>query len=291
MRLGFFGFTITMVTQTQEPSGLEPVPRLLPGVLIDVGAHPGAKRIGGALLDFSALAMPTCSMVGDDVVVERAIAVHRRRQLARRLERQRPPDLRVSRQLAARSVERPQGNLARPAEAEVMGARLKTPEDPRPLTREECIVETVLGIVGGATVIEDGIERQIGLHDIHGVLYRLREAGLATQRFRARQSKPAMRAIQQLSTALRRANQPKGGLPEDIRLVLGLDRMIYHLAAYGKAHRKPKPDAIRKRLAADYALDLCERFGVKTTTARTGKFCLVAAALLGDPDVDLQIIV
>ena len=36
------------------------------------------------------------------------------------------------------------------------------------------------------------------------------------------------------------------------------------------------------------ALDLCERFGVKTTTARTGKFCLVAAALFGDPDVDLQ---
>ena len=35
-------------------------------------------------------------------------------------------------------------------------------------------------------------------------------------------------------------------------------------------------------------LDLCERFGVKTTTARTGKFCLVAAALFGDPDVDLQ---
>jgi hypothetical protein len=64
--------------------------------------------------------------------------------------------------------------------------------------------------------------------------------------------------------------------------------MIHHLAAYGKAHRKPKPDAIRKRLAADYALDLCERFGVKTTTARTGKFCLVAAALFGGPDVDLQ---
>jgi hypothetical protein len=36
------------------------------------------------------------------------------------------------------------------------------------------------------------------------------------------------------------------------------------------------------------ALDLCERFGVKTTTSRTGKFCLVAAALFGDPDVDLQ---
>ena len=84
-----------------------------------------------------------------------------------------------------------------------------------------------------------------------------------------------MRAIKQLGTALRKANRPKGGLPEDIRLVLGLDRMIHHLAAYGTANRKPKPDAIRKRLAADYALDLCERFGVKTTTARTGKFCLV----------------
>jgi hypothetical protein len=64
--------------------------------------------------------------------------------------------------------------------------------------------------------------------------------------------------------------------------------MIHHLAAYGKAHRKPQPDAIRKRLAADYALDLCDQFGVKTTSARTGKFCRVAAALFGDPDVDLQ---
>ena len=111
----------------------------------------------------------------------------------------------------------------------------------------------VLGIIGGATVIEDGIERQIDSHDIHGVLYHLREACLATQRIRARQSKQAMRATKQRSTALRRANQPKGGLPENIRLVLGLDRMIYHLAAYGMASRKPKPDAVRKRLAADYA--------------------------------------
>lgn len=170
----------------------------------------------------------------------------------------------------------------------MIDARLKTTEDARSLTREERIVETVLEIIGGATVIEDGIERQIGPHDIYGVLYHLGEACLATQRFRARQSKQAMRAIEQLSTALRRANRPKGGLPEGIRLVLGLDRMLYHLAAYAKAQRKPKPDAIRKRLAADYALDLCERFGVKTTTARTGKFCLVAAALFGDPVADLQ---
>ena len=60
-----------------------------------------------------------------------------------------------------------------------------------------------------------------------------------------------MRAIKQLGTALRKANQSKGGVPEDIRLVLGLDRIIHHLAAYGKAQRKPKLDAIRKRLAAD----------------------------------------
>jgi hypothetical protein len=170
----------------------------------------------------------------------------------------------------------------------MMNARLKTTEDPRPLTREQCIVETVLGIIGEATVIEDGVERQIDPHDILGVLYHLREACLATQRLRAPQSKQAMRAIKQLGTALRKANQSKGGVPEDVRLVLGLDRMIHHLAAYGRAQRKPKPDAIRKRLAADYALDLCDRFGVKATTARTGKFCLVAAALFGDTDVDLQ---
>ena len=97
-----------------------------------------------------------------------------------------------------------------------MDARLKTPEDPRPLTREECIVETVLEIVGGATVIEDSIERQIGPHDIHEVLYHLREACLAKQRVRARQSTPAMRAIKQLSTALRRANQPN-------RIVMDVD--------------------------------------------------------------------
>jgi len=169
-----------------------------------------------------------------------------------------------------------------------MDERLKTTKDARPLIREKYIVETVLEIIGGATVIEDGVERQIGPLDIYGVLYHLREACLATLRLRAAQSKQAMPAIKQFGTALRKANRSKGGLPEGVRLVLGLDRMIHHLAAYGKAHRKPKPDAIRKRLAADYALDLCERFGVKATTARTGKFCLVAAALFGDPNADLQ---
>jgi hypothetical protein len=82
-------------------------------------------------------------MVGDDVVAEGAIAVNRRRQLARGLERQRLPDLRISRQLAARSVERPQGHLARPAirsakphlprlvTAWLVRARPEAPPDPR----------------------------------------------------------------------------------------------------------------------------------------------------------------
>ncbi len=91
--------------------------------------------------------------------------------------------------------------------------RLKTIADARPLIREECIVETVLEIIGGATVIEDAVERQIGPHDIHGVLYHLREACLATQRLHARQSKQTMRAIKQLSAALRKANRPREACP------------------------------------------------------------------------------
>ena len=169
-----------------------------------------------------------------------------------------------------------------------MDARRKATQDARAFTREKQIVETVMEIIGEATVNEDGIKRAICRHDIHGVLFRLQEACLATQRIRARESKPTMRAIKQLTAALRKANRPKGGLPEDIRLVLGLDGMLYNLTAYGKVPRSPKPDAIRMRLAADYALNLCERFSVKTTTARTGKFCLLAAALFGAPDVDLQ---
>ena len=91
-----------------------------------------------------------------------------------------------------------------------MDERLKTTEDARPLIREECIVETVLEIIGRATVIEDGVERQIGPHDIHGVLYHLREACLATQRLRARQSKPAMRAIKQLGNCATQGQPVQG---------------------------------------------------------------------------------
>ena len=143
-------------------------------------------------------------------------------------------------------------------------------------------------IIGGATTIEDGIERPIGGGDIEGALYHMRQAVEATQRIRARQTKPTKRSMNQLIAALRKAVRPRDGLPEDARLALGLERTLYHLEAYAKAQRKPKPDAIEKRLAADFALDLCERFGVRATTARTGKYCRVAAALHGDPNADLQ---
>ena len=169
-----------------------------------------------------------------------------------------------------------------------MAARQPPAAATRPLTREE-IIKNVLEIIGGATVIQDGIERPIDSADIDGVLYHLWEACLATERISARQSKQTLRTIRHLSATLYLACKPAGGLPRDIRVVLRslIDPTLRYLQAYGEG-RKPKPDAFRKRLAADYALYLCDRFGVKTTTARTGKLCLVAAALFGDPAADLQ---
>ena len=41
----------------------------------------------------------------------------------------------------------------------MMDERLNTTEDARPVIRKKCIVETVLEIIGGATVIEDGVEK------------------------------------------------------------------------------------------------------------------------------------
>lgn len=158
----------------------------------------------------------------------------------------------------------------------------------KPLTQDRQIVEDVLELIGGAVTIEDGIKRPIGRGDVEGALYHMRQAIEATRRVQARQTKPTKRAMNRLIAALRKAVGPTGGLPEDVRLALGLERTLYHLEAYTKAQRKPKRDAIEKRLAADFALDLCERFGVKTTTARTGKYCRVAAALYGDPGADPQ---
>ena len=132
-----------------------------------------------------------------------------------------------------------------------MDARLKTPEDPRPLTREECIVETVLGIIGGATVIEDGIERQIGPDDIHGVLYHLREACLTTQRFPARQRRNEV------------AGMTRGELSDD--------RATWNIPGSrtknGRAHTVPLSPLVRELIASVKAKP--DRPFIFTTTGTT----------------------
>jgi hypothetical protein len=70
--------------------------------------------------------------------------------------------------------------------------------------------------------------------DIEAELFRLKVACARTARVRSRDSKQAMRAIRQFLAALRRANRPDGGLPEDLRLLFGLNLLIYHCEAYEK---------------------------------------------------------
>lgn len=155
----------------------------------------------------------------------------------------------------------------------------------RPLTRDQQIVEDVLEIIGGAVTIEDGIERPISRGDVEGALYHMRQAIETTRRVRERGSKQSLQAMEQRALELAKATEV--GLPKEARAYLW--RRIERLAIFVEAlRRKPKPDAIEKRLAADFALDLCERFGVAVTTTREGKFCLVAAALYRDPYADLQ---
>jgi hypothetical protein len=134
---------------------------------------------------------------------------------------------------------------------------------------------------------------------IEAELFRLEERCAALGRVRSRGSKQARRAIKQFGDALLKANRSELGLPEDLRLLLGLNQTIYMLEAYKKAQQKPKPDAYAKRMAALSAMYLCERFGIALTTTRattrnTGEktkasvFCRLAAALYGDESADLQ---
>ena len=104
-----------------------------------------------------------------------------------------------------------------------------------------------------------------------------------------------MRAIRQFGAALRRANSPKLGLPQDFRLLLGLDQMIYMFEVYEKKAGIPKRDAYAKRSAAQSAKYLCETFGIPLRTTRKTKtnteasvFCQLAAVLFGDESADLQ---
>jgi hypothetical protein len=136
---------------------------------------------------------------------------------------------------------------------------------------------------------------------IEAELFHLEGMCTALGRIRSRGAKPARRAIKQFADALLKVNRLARGLPEDFRLLLGvdLDQMISMFEAYEKARQKPKPDAYAKRMAALSAMYLCERFGIALTTTRattrnTGEktkasvFCRLAAVLYGDESADLQ---
>jgi hypothetical protein len=132
-------------------------------------------------------------------------------------------------------------------------------------------------------------------HVVEGELFRLAERYAAHERIRSRSSKGSMRAIRQFGAALRRANSPKLGPPQDFRLLLGLDQMIHMFDAYEKGAGIPKRDAHAKRSAAQSAKYLCETFGIPLRTTRKTKankeasvFCQLAAVLFGDESADLQ---
>jgi hypothetical protein len=107
-------------------------------------------------------------------------------------------------------------------------------------------------------------------------------AGIAAQkRIRSRDSKQARRAIDQFRAAVQRANRPGLGLPEDLRLLLGLDRMLQLLNGYAikdqefdkvlKRKKIPKPElpyTYEKDEAALAAARICQVLKIPLTTTR-----------------------
>ena len=186
-------------------------------------------------------------------------------------------------------------------------------------------IEEVVGPVLWRSSIEDEHGFWTPKAIVEAELYHLEVKCAELGRIRVRASKTHAPAIKQLVTALRKA---KSRLPEDLRLLLGIDKMIWHLEAYeavigktvvntGKWKErleakpgerpnlidikpgKPKPDAYAKRMAALSAAYLCETFGIplKTTRAtirKTGEetkasvFCRLAAVLHGDESANMQ---
>jgi hypothetical protein len=171
-----------------------------------------------------------------------------------------------------------------------------------------------------AAILARAVPKGLGVDRaaIQGELYRLDEACARAKRVRSRGSKRSLRAIRTFLAAAKRANGDHGGLPEDFRLLLGLDALIYHLEAYaftgaeaeflrepavgkdGKPvvsergepvyrmrviakPRRPAPDAFEKRLAARAALRLCHLHEVEASATKGGTLCELAAALIGDP--------
>jgi hypothetical protein len=150
-------------------------------------------------------------------------------------------------------------------------------------------IEKILGADLWSSSIEDEQGFTAPKAIVEAELYQLEQRCAALGRMRSRGSKPTKRAIKQFGAALRKA---KLGLPEDFRLSLGIDRMIYHLEFYERITQAPET-AGAQREATLSAMMLCETFGIPLTTTRatvgkTGVFCRLAAALSGDDDADMQ---
>jgi hypothetical protein len=146
-------------------------------------------------------------------------------------------------------------------------------------------IEKILGRSLWCSSIEDEQGSTAPKAIVEAELYQLELRCAALARGRSRHSKSTKRAINQLGAALRKARL---GLPEDFRLSLGLDRMIYHLEVYERISQAPET-AGAQREATISAMYLCETFGIPlTTTRKTGIFCRLAAALSGDDDADMH---
>src|ERR1019366_1850014 len=145
-------------------------------------------------------------------------------------------------------------------------------------------IEKILGADLWSSSIEDEQGFTAPKAIVESELYQLEQRCAALGRMRSRGSKPTKRAIKQFGAALRKA---KLGLPEDFRLSLGIDRMIYHLEFYERITQAPETaGALREAtLSAGY---LCDTFGIPLTTTKTGVFCRLAATLSGDDDADMQ---
>jgi hypothetical protein len=116
---------------------------------------------------------------------------------------------------------------------------------------------------------------------VEGELLRM-AAGIAAQkRIRFRDSKQARRAIDQFRAAVERANRPGFGVPEDLRLLLGLDPMLALLNGYAikdqvvdqvlKRKKIPKPElpyTYEKDEAALAAARICQVLKIPLTTTR-----------------------
>jgi hypothetical protein len=191
------------------------------------------------------------------------------------------------------------------------------PPEPRRRKASGTLLPPEQRVEKAATILANAMpEGRLGVchANIEAELFWLRGACAGVARVRLRYSKQAMHAMRTFLAALRKANRPCDGLPEDLRLLFALDCMIYHLEAYEKflntnievkkvekvgkdadrlpafelipRRRTPRPEAFEKSLATQAALRLCQLHKIALSKGRTLRE--LAAALYGDPNADLE---